>query len=194
MPGQEKELKAVALALAEIGITADVKESVRPDLLNTRESLIAELHKLGQSRDIDGILQAERGILAGERTYLAEEPETIKSLDTAIEQIDAAIEMLAIVRDPDQYRVIDKSLSISKNRVGRERLPRDQARQFFQAHPTRLRNLIKARIDESYVPVIRVRLLNITTMEPVYKELQKEALGPERLQQLLQHKGPDLGL
>ena len=194
MPGQGKELKAVALALAEIGITADVKESVRPDLLNTRESLIAELHKLGQSRDIDRILEVERGILAGERKYLAEEPEMMKSLDTAIEQIDAAIEMLAIVRDPDQYRVIDKSFSISKNRVGRERLPRDQARQFFQAHPTRLRNLIKARIDESYVQVVRVRLLNITTIEPVYKELQKEALGPERLQQLLQHKGPDLGL
>ena len=194
MPGEGKLLKEVTTAFVEIGITSDEKESVRPDLLVARKNLIADLHKLGQSRDIDRILEVERGILAGERKYLATEPETIRSLNTAIEQIEAAIKMLAIVRDPDQYRVIDESLSISKNRVGRERLPRDQARQFFQAHPTRLGNLIKARIDESYVPVIRVRLLNITTMEPVYKELQKEALGPERLQQLLQHKGPDLGL
>ena len=113
-------------------------------------------------------------------------------------EIDAAIKMLAIVRDPDQYRVIDESLSISKNRVGRERLPRDQARLFFQAHPTQrtlcLRNLIKSRIDASYAPVIRARILNTTKMELIYKELQKEALGPERLQELLQHKGPDLGL
>ena len=194
MPGEEKELKAVALALAEIGITSDGKKAVGSDLLNAREELIAELHKLGQSRDIDGILEVERGILAAERKYMAKEPETIRSLNTAIEQIDAAIKTLAKVRDPDRYRVIDENLSISKNRVGRERLPKDQARQFFQAHPTRLGNLIKARIDESYVPVVRVRLLNITTMEAVYKELQKEALGPERLQQLLQHKGPDLGL
>ena len=194
MVGEGKLLKEVTTAFVEIGITADIKDSVRPDLLVARKNLIAELHKLGQSRDIDRILEVERGILAGERKYLATEPETIRSLDTAIEQIEAAIKMLAVVRDPDQYRVVDKTLSISKNRVGRERLPRDQARQFFQAHPTRLRNLIKARIDESYVPVVRVRLLNITTMEPVYKELQKEALGPERLQELLQHKGPDLGL
>ena len=194
MPGEEKQLEEVTAALMEIGITFDEKESVGRDLLDAREELIAKLHKLGQSRDIDRILEVERGILAGERKYLAEEPETIRSLDTAIEQIEAAIEMLAVVRDPDQYRVVDKTLSISKNRVGRERLPRDQARQFFQAHPTRLKNLIKARIDASYVPVIRARLLNITTIEPVYKELQKEALGPERLQQLLQYKGPDLGL
>ena len=194
MPGEEKELEEITLALSEIGVTYDGKKSVAPSVLNAREDLITALHKLGQSRDIDRILQAERGILAGERKYLATEPETIRSLDTAIEQIEAAIKMLAIVRDPDQYRVIDESLSISKNRVGRERLPRDQARQFFQAHPTRLRNLIKARIDESYVQVVRVRLLNITTIEAVYKELQKEALGPERLQELLQYKGPDLGL
>ena len=194
MPGEEKELEEITLALSEIGVTYDGKKSVAPSVLNAREDLITALHKLGQSRDIDRILQVERGILGGERKYLAEEPETIRSLDTAIEQIDAAIKMLAIVRDPDQYRLIDESLSISKNRVGRERLPRDQARQFFQAHPTRLRNIIKARIDESYVQVVRVRLLNITTIEAVYKELQKEALGPERLQQLLQYKGPDLGL
>ena len=53
MPGQGKELEAVDIALVEIAITTDVKESVRPDLLNTRESLIAALHKLGQSGDID---------------------------------------------------------------------------------------------------------------------------------------------
>ena len=194
MPGEEKELEEVSAAFVEIGMTFDEKESVGRDLLDAREELIAKLHKLGQSRNIDRILKVERGLLAGERKYLATEPETIRSLDTAIEQIEAAIEMLAVVRDPDQYRVVDKTLSISKNRVGRERLPRDQARQFFQAHPTRLKNLIKARIDASYVPVIRVRLLNITTIEPVYKELQKEALGPERLQQLLQYKGPDLSL
>ena len=194
MPGEGKLLKEVTAAFLEIGMTFDIRESVRPDLLDAREDLIAKLHKLGQSRNIDRILEVERGILAGERKYLAEEPETIRSLDTAIEQIEAAIEMLAVVRDPDRYRVVDKTLSISKNRVGRERLPRDQARQFFQAHPTRLKNLIKGRIDASYVPVIRARLLNITTIEPVYKELQKEALGPERLQQLLQHKGPDLSL
>ena len=194
MPGEEKELEEVSAAFVEIGMTFDEKESVGRDLLDAREELIAKLHKLGQSRNIDRILKVERGLLAGERKYLATEPETIRSLNTAIEQIEAAIEMLAVVRDPDRYRVVDKTLSISKNRVGRERLPRDQARQFFQAHPTRLRNLIKARIDASYVPVVRVRLLNITTIEAVYKELQKEALGPERLQELLQHKGPDLSL
>ena len=135
MAGEEKKRKEIKLALAEIGITSDGKKAVGSDLLNTRESLIAALHKLGQSRDIDGILEVERGILVGERKYLATEPETIRSLNTAIEQIDAAIKTLAIVRDPDRYRVIDENLSISKNRV-----------------------------------------------------------GPERLQQLLQHKGPDLGL
>ena len=194
MIGEEKEREEIALAVAEVGITSDEKKHVAPSVLNARESLIAALHKLGQSRDIDRILEAERGILAAERKYLAEEPETIRSLDTAIEQIDAAIKTLAKVRDPDRYRVIDEDLSISKTRVGRERLPKDQARLFFQAHPTRLRNLIKGRIDASYVQVVRARILNITTIEPVYKELQREALGPERLQQLLQHKGPDLGL
>ena len=53
MPGEGKLLKEVTTAFVEIAITTDVKESVRPDLLNTRESLIAALHKLGQSGDID---------------------------------------------------------------------------------------------------------------------------------------------
>ena len=94
MIGEEKEREEIALAVAEVGITSDEKKHVAPSVLNARESLIAALHKLGQSRDIDRILEAERGILAAERKYLAEEPETIRSLDTAIEQIDAAIKTL----------------------------------------------------------------------------------------------------
>ena len=80
------------LALGEVGVTSDEKKSVEPSqsVLDARKNLIAGLHKLGQSQDIDGILEVERALLAAERKYLATEPEAIGSLDTAIEQIDAA--------------------------------------------------------------------------------------------------------
>ena len=53
MPGEEKELEEITLALSEIGVTYDGKKSVAPSVLNAREDLITALHKLAQSGDID---------------------------------------------------------------------------------------------------------------------------------------------
>ena len=65
--------------------------------------------------------------------------------------------------------------SLSKNQIGG--LPRDQARQFFISHQTRLRNLGKGRMEESERALLSIRAGNIKTAETVYKELQQQALG-----------------
>ena len=56
-------------------------------------------------------------------------------------------------------------------------LPRDEARQFFKSHRTRLLNLDKGRLDKLDKQIIDARRANMRTAEKSYIALQQAALG-----------------
>ena len=152
----------------------DQTEAIDRD--ETRQEITTVLLQAARQRDIDAILALEGILLSTEREYLGEAPDKEASLDNALEELDAALTALAGVRNQDSYREIaSQHYSLSKNQIGG--LPRDQARQFFRSHQTRLRNLGKGRMEDSERALLSVRARSIKAAETVYKELQRQALG-----------------
>ncbi len=99
------------------------------------------------------------------------------SLDTSLSEHAVATRMLDRVRDPAEYRKIDATFSLSRNRI--RGVPRDEARQFFRSHAARLLNQDKSRLDESEKRVLDKRRLNMRHAEKLYTALQERALGVE---------------
>ena len=96
------------------------------------------LQKVGDSGDLEIILHAERFVLDNERTYYTDTPIMEESLDNALEDIDIALELVDTVQDPEAYKAIADGYKRPRNRIGN--LPKDEARQFFKSHQTRLKN------------------------------------------------------
>ena len=99
------------------------------------------------------------------------------SLEASLAEHAVATRMLGTVRDPKEYRRVDATHRLPKNRTGG--VPRDEARQFFRSHAARLLNQDKARLDESEKRVLDKRRLNMRHAEKLYSALQERALGIE---------------
>ena len=146
-------------------------------LHGAQQKLSALLAKVGDSRDLNIILLAEKIILDNERTYYADTRRMAGSLDNALGDIEAALKLVDKVQDPEAYKAIDDAHSRPRNRIGN--LPKDEARQFFKSHRARLENLEKARLMGLEKAVIAARKKNLEAAGNGYIELQKYALaGP----------------
>ena len=148
---------------------------------DSREKLLPILHATEALHDLETILGVEKTFLTHEREHLAEAPLKTSSLDNGIQELEAALVMLKWVRRPDEYRKLDIFFSLSKNRE--HDLPRDQARQFFNSHSTRLKNLEKGRMEATEREIILARHSNIMLAQQLYIELQQSALAPDGIRE-----------
>ena len=148
-------------------------------LVTGRNEQRALLKKIGRSGNLDEILDAERTLVETEKARAENTSDKNTSLTNSLVELKAAQAMLHIVRDPAKYREIDSDiLSVPKNRKGA--LPNDQARQFFDAQQTRIRDLRKGRVDQPELAVINARHSNLSIARRHYITLQQKALGISR--------------
>ena len=143
------------------------------DARRMRTRLMPMLQEAAELRDIDTLLAIERAFLRLELEYLGEAPIKVSSLDNAIRELDAAMLMLSYVRNPGYYQDFNQCFSLEKNR--RNGQPNDQARQFFESHRTRLKNIEKGRMEEGERNLLSAREQNIQLARELYIELQQEA-------------------
>ena len=130
---------------------------------------------------METILLAEELILENERAHYADTRAMRTSLDNALTEINAALTLVEKVQNPAAYKsVTDDYYQTIKSRIGR--LPKDEARQFFKSHRSRLENLEKARLMGIDKELIGVRKKNLGEARASYIELQ-EMLWLEAIQQ-----------
>ena len=125
------------------------------------------------------LLAAEKVLLRWDREEFADNAAMRTSLDNAVSDLEAAEKMLPRVRDAARYAdEVDATHTVPKRRV--RGLPRDDAREFFASHATRLGNLAKARAPAVEKFVVSERRQNVRAAERAYIDLQRVAvLGRE---------------
>ena len=145
---------------------------------------------IGGDGSLEDILTAEKNLLAFELTHYANSKAMSGSLTEALSDLSITQTLVETILDPSACRAIDASHLRGKNRLNG--LPRDEARQFFRSHGTRLLNLDKGRLDKLDKQIIDARRANMRTAEKSYIALQKTALGIEP-QPLEQSRGRGVG-
>jgi hypothetical protein len=130
---------------------------------------------IGRSGDLKTILTAERALLTNELERYGNSVGMKSSLGSALEEIKQAEKMHDIAQNKDRYREVDELYQRPKNR--RRGLPYDEARQFFNAHNTRLLNQDRSRLSETEKKTLSARRTNMRIAEKAYIALQQKALG-----------------
>lgn len=113
-------------------------------LHEAQRRLLQALQKVSASGDLATTLLAEKLILKNERDHYADTSAMESSLDNALFEIEVALELVNTVQDPGAYTAVADSHKLPRNRIGG--LPRDEARQFFKSHRSRLENHEKSRL------------------------------------------------
>lgn len=144
-------------------------------LREAQQRLLQALQKVGDSGDLETTLLAEKLILKNERDHYADTSIMESSLDNALGDIEATLKLADTVRDPGAYKAIADGHTRPRNRIGG--LPKDEARQFFKSHRSRLENLDKARLMGLDKALIAVRKKNLDVVSTAYIELQHNALA-----------------
>ena len=144
-------------------------------LHDAQRKLRQALQKVGASGDLETILLAEELILENEREHYADTSSMVSSLNNALFEIEVALELVNTVQDPDAYKAVADSHNLPRNRIGG--LPRDEAKQFFKSHRSRLENLEKARSMGMDKALIGIRKKNLAKAGVGYIELQQNALA-----------------
>ncbi|MBF0250776.1 MAG: hypothetical protein HQL35_09140 [Alphaproteobacteria bacterium] len=143
-------------------------QAAQTDLLQTAK-------EVGRSGDLELIMATERTILINELRLYGNSAGMKSSLSTAIEDIKQAERHVPIVKDKKRYAAHAELFQRPKNRRGG--LPYDEARQFFNAHNTRLLNQDRSRLSDVEKRTLNVRRTNIRNAEKMYAALQVQALG-----------------
>jgi len=142
---------------------------------NTRKKQQGLFQTVGKEGTLSAILLAERFILNFELEFYGNSQAMRSSIKDALADMTITERLIRTVQDPAAYQAVNQSHARPKNRVGG--LPRDEARQFFRAHWTRLLNLDKGRLDRLDKDILDARRTNIRTAEKDYIVLQQIALG-----------------
>lgn len=145
------------------------------DLAEKRQNIRTHLKAVGKTGDVDLILATEKVLLVTDLTLYSNSTAMTGSLTAALAELKAAEKLLPKVADPDLYKSVDEGYSLPKNRLGG--VPRDEARQFFRSHDSRLTNMDKSRLDDEEKAIVDERKHNIRIGEKVYIALQQKALG-----------------
>ena len=151
------------------------------DVASAQRQLFQHLQDVGKSDFIDEILDVELYILQNEHTHFSNSAAMANSLDAAIQEVRQCQYMLEVVRNPEEYAKINRSLALPKSRSGV--LPFDDARKAFRGHATRLNNLDRSRLTESEKNLLMVRHKNVGIAEKLYIDLQRHALGVAPIEQ-----------
>ena len=142
-----------------------------------RANLLDLAKETGKTGDIDLILEAEKAFLVNDLKLYGNSSEMRGSLNAAIIGVKQTEQMLELVRNPEQYEVVNRSHALQKSRKGA--LPNDEARKFFPSQITRLKNMDKSRLTAEEKKVIIARQDNLRIAQKVYIRYQRKALGVE---------------
>ena len=153
------------------------KSSFAKRLSATRNHLLESLREIGKSGDLSLIVAIEKAIIQGDLDRYANSAGMLSSLKTALLELNAAERHMTLVGNIAQYKQVDASHSLPKNR--KAGLPWDEARQAFNSHYARLNNLDKSRLDDDEKRIIDARKSNIGNADSLYAEQQARALGLE---------------
>jgi hypothetical protein len=124
-------------------------------------------------------------ILLAEYTFITQElqfceksdKESLSSLTQALYFFDEAFPVLKIVKDKTLYQAVDKSLS-HKKEFRFKGFPKDAFHVAFGSHKARLQNILKTPgLDPIEKALSKQRLVNISTGQKRYVEMQGKALG-----------------
>ncbi|WP_413208296.1 hypothetical protein [Rhodospirillum sp. A1_3_36] len=169
--------------MREIGRTPPAKQ-----LQEVRNDLLTETKRVGRSGNLSLILASEKAFLQNDLDRHSTSPSMVSSLRIALTEITAAEAQLEKVRDPEAYKSTDADYSLPKNRI--HGLPKDQARQFFSSHATRLLNLDRSRLSPEEKHLLDQRKVNMRAATGLYEALQRDALGlPQKDQGRSRNKG-----
>lgn len=167
----------IKIMLSERGAYSQLRETRESHQYRIYQTeLCNTLSAIREQGDPGLIIAAEIELLANEREFYGNSAVMIGSLDAALHEAGVALANIARVRDSERYmREVEATHQLPGNRVGG--LPRDETRQFFDSHHTRLMNMDKSRLDEAEKTVIEERRRNIKAGRLAYTTLQRRALG-----------------
>ena len=174
--------------LAEHIAYTDVSEHDVSGVLRDRQKrLLDRLKKVGDTGDLETILLAEHSILSFEKKKYVNSTAMEASLNNALHEVKIALALVEKVREPEAYRTVDENFQLPKHRLGG--LPRDEARDFFMSHYSRLTNHEKSRLRDIDKQIIRARKDNLTKARKSYISLQNNALAaPEPPESRLENR------
>ena len=145
------------------------------DLNDSRKALHKHLLDIGNNSSIDEILAVELTVLKNERKHYSNSKSMTSSIEAGIHEMEQCQYMLEVVRNPERYAEVNRSLALPKSRKGY--LPMDDARKAFRGHATRLTNQDRSRLTEPEKKNLTVRHRNLGIVEKAYINLQNKALG-----------------
>ena len=154
------------------GVTASPQGQKRD---NASRQGLAIFQEAAETKDIHIIVAVEKAFNQTELDQFGDSPRMRNSLREAIKGMEVIEAHLIYLKDPEKYRFINETHTLSKNRKGD--LPYDEARQAIRSHMTRLNNLDTSRMDEAEREILEQRKENIQTAEEAYIPLQKTALN-----------------
>jgi len=149
--------------------------------------LLNSVKSVGREGNIATILAVEKTILTNELRLYGNSPGMKRSLKSALLDLGQAEKHLDLVQDPKRYKELNELIQRPKNRVGG--VPKDEARQFFEAQNKRLLNQDRSRLTDTEKKTLDARRDNLYKAKNQYIVHQHKALGIE-----LKIKGPDQGL
>ena len=157
----------------------EAKSPLRAETNVHRTDLLHIVKEATASKDIDLILEVERAFLANDLELYGNSAGMRSSLGEGIKGIDQTRKLLEMLRDPDssRYAGVDDTLKLSTNRT-RDGMPKDEARKFFPAQATRLKNMDKSRLSAEEKMVVSARQPMLRAGEKVYKKLQRQVMMP----------------
>jgi hypothetical protein len=171
-------LKLEQLLGSEAGWITELAEAKPAKRLSeAHHELLDHLRKIGKSTDLSLMVAAEKTVVKNDLVYHANSKSMISSLKAALSELDAIERLLAIIDDKNQYSMIDKGHSLSKNRE--KGLPLDEARQAFRSHYARLNNMDKSRLSDDEKKIIDARKTNMFSAGKLYTERQAKTIGVE---------------
>ena len=140
-----------------------------------RKELLQIVKEATATKDIDLILDVERAFLVNDLELYGNSAGMRSSLTEGIKGIDQTKKLLAMLRDPSRYAAVDDMLKLSTNRT-RDGMPKDEARKFFPAQVTRLKNMDKSRLAAEEKMLVAARQPMLRAGDKVYKRLQHQVM------------------
>ena len=163
------------ILLNENGFVQELaKTSAAKALQAVRGELARHVKTVAQSNQLPLIIATEKTIVEGDLQRYANSPEMVKSLATALNELAVIEQHLAFMADPTQYRAVNETHSLPRNRRGE--LPYDEARQAMASRQTRLGNMDKSRLAAEEKAVLDARKSTLKASQRLCEAMPSKAL------------------
>lgn len=151
------------------------KSELAKGLRASGADLIKVIEVVAQSGDLSLMVGAEKFFLEYRLSHGANSLGEKNSLRAAIRGMDTIAEHIAVVANPMEYKIIDRTHKLPENRE--KGLPIDEAREAFRKHLTRFRNADQTGLSEDEKSLLNARRNMIKVAQSIYIGLQQEALA-----------------